>query len=84
MLIKIFKKARQLVKQEVQLNHDLRRIKKLSIDYEALKNIANAVSLKNVCFEITTNEEVKIVIKPTVQNTLEYKSFADRYQEVQI
>lgn len=79
--IECWKKAKQLLKEEAQLKRDIRKLELANLDYEALQRMVNNVSANQIEIEITNIEGIKIIIRPTIENEIGYKSFLDKYNE---
>lgn len=80
-MFKILKKARELVKEETKLKHDMRRVQRISLDYEALQNIVNSVATKDVEIDIDTEDGMHIKVIPKFNSGVPYESFADKYKK---
>lgn len=80
-LFKVLKAAQEQVRKEIQFNRDLRRIEKLTLDYDALKRMVKEVANSNVEIVVTTADKVEIHIKPYTQQTIAYESFAEKYNK---
>lgn len=85
MFLKIWKKAKQLIKEEIQLKKDYRRLSESLLDYEALQNMVNTVANTNtVEIEIKTKEGHTFIIRKAEQSNNKYESFMDKYRRAKI
>ena len=84
MLFKVWKKAKELCRKEAQLKKDLRRIKKASLDYDALQNIVNYVANApfGVVITIESDDGFRMKVEQTSHNSgVPYESFYDKYNK---
>lgn len=82
MIFKVWKKARELVKEEMKLHKAIKRVQRASLDYEALQvivdNVANAPSAIEI--KIHTEDGMDITIQQTTRQDVPYTSFSERYK----
>ena len=85
MLVKAFRKFREICKKEVEMNKALHRLAAMPIDYQTIQVICDNVSSGyNVEVTITNNDGSKINIKRgTATDVIPYKSFAERFKDYQ-
>lgn len=84
MIFKYLKKAKQLAKEDTKLKHDLRRLEKMTLDYDALQNIVNYVANApyGVVIEIDAADGFHMKIQQTMRNgNINYESFYDKYNK---
>ena len=81
MFIKIWKKARQLCKEEAQMHRTIKRLQKASLDYDALQEMVNKVAYApaGVEIHIITNEGMDVTIRQSKHQEVPYESFYDKY-----
>lgn len=81
-LSQIYKQAKVLVKEQIQLREDIDRINKDNLNYEALQRIVNVASksITPVDIDIVMKDGTKLFIRPskTEGNAI---SFRDKFQE---
>ena len=80
MIKQIFKKAKELVKEEMQFNKDIKRLSALDLDMIALQRIVDKVATNNVEIEIR-RPDGNIIIRPNIKNEIGFKSFKDQFEE---
>jgi hypothetical protein len=83
MLIKAFRKYRDILKKEKEITAAQRRLARVPLDYIALQQIADTVSSGyNVQIEVKQPDGTHIIItRSKPQNEINFESFRDKYNK---
>lgn len=81
-MFKVWKKARQLLKEEAELRKNIRAIRKADLSYETLEQLINKVAyaVNPVALDVVFADGTKMTIRPTTKNEINYQSFRDQWE----
>lgn len=77
----MIKEFREFLKERHQYKIDTRRLEQLTLDYEALKRIVQAVETSNVTITLELKDGAKMVISKQATEQIPFKTFAELYNQ---
>ncbi len=83
LLLKAFKRYKEVLRKEAELSQAMRRLANIPMDYQTIQMIADTVSSGyEVKIHVKQPDGTEITVERSKpQNQIEYKSFAQKYAE---